>query len=132
MSAADNARVEDSRPATILVVEDDPAVRGLLGKVLRGAGYDVLEAPDGRQGMSVYRRTRPDLVLLDIVMPEKDGLETLQEIRKLDASAVIFTMSGGTWSVDNNQVATLLGAERSFLKPIDLGELLEAIRAVLR
>lgn len=118
-------------PATILVVEDDPAVRGLLRKFLRDAGYEVLEALDGRQGMSVFRQTRPNLVLLDIVMPEKDGLETLKEMRRLDASAVVFTMSGGTSSVDNNHVAALLGAERSFLKPIDLGELLRAIREVL-
>jgi DNA-binding response OmpR family regulator len=77
------------------VIEDDDSVRKLIRRILEGAGYTVLEAPDGVQGVQVYRGQRPDLVLTDIFMPGKEGLETILELGLLDPEVRIIAVSGG-------------------------------------
>ncbi|MDH5576598.1 MAG: response regulator, partial [Nitrospirota bacterium] len=68
--------------ATILVVDDDPQVCDLLQQILENEGHAVYGALNGLEGISLYRRHRPELVLLDILMPEKEGLETIRDLRK--------------------------------------------------
>ncbi len=68
--------------STILVIDDDEQGRDMLRQMLETAGYDVLEAADGEEGSKVYRENEPDLVITDIIMPFKGGLETIMNIKK--------------------------------------------------
>lgn len=117
--------------ATILVIDDEESIRTLLRGVLEKAGHQVLEARDGREGLAVYQRTPVDLVIMDILMPDTDGLEaTLQLTREyLDAKVIAITGAQG----DRNflDVAKLFGARRTFEKPFDLNEILAAVKEVL-
>ena len=78
----------------ILLIDDSPVVREVLRVALESDGYHVSEAADGREGVLLFREHQPAVVLVDIVMPEKDGIETVKEILTLDPSTAIFTMSG--------------------------------------
>lgn len=113
----------------LLLIDDSPSVRDVLRVALESEGYSVIEAADGREGVRLYREQRPALVILDIVMPEKDGIETVQEILAIDPAAVIFTMSGREETYQN--IAKMLGARQGFEKPVRIEELLDAIRAAL-
>ena len=68
--------------AEILVIDDDRQLRRLLSRVLKGAGHTVQEANDGKEGIALFHRTRPALVITDIVMPDTEGIETIQELRR--------------------------------------------------
>ena len=108
----------------ILLIDDSPQVRATLRLALESEGYAVLEAADGREGVRLYREHRPALAIVDIVMPEKDGIETVKEILAFDPEAVIFTMSGR--EEDYQHVAATLGAKRGFQKPVAVASLLNA------
>ena len=86
------------RLTSILVADDDRLVRITLRKILESAGYTVFEAKDGAEAIEVFRKRRPDLVILDIVMPIKDGVRTFLELRGLDSKARIIAMSAGARS----------------------------------
>ncbi len=77
----------------ILVVDDEPSARRELRKFLEGKGYDVVEASSGDEGVEVYRQERPDVVLLDIMMPGMSGLAALQELRALDPEASVIMVT---------------------------------------
>ncbi len=117
---------------TILLLDDSPDVRAALRVAPESEGYSVLEASDGREGVRLCREHRPAIVIVDIVMPEKDGLETVKEILAIDFAAVIFTMSGKDADGDYQEAARVLGAKRGFRKPIRVDELLAGIRLHLR
>jgi CheY-like chemotaxis protein len=85
--------------ANVLVIDDDAGIRFLLHKCLTGDGHDVREAEDGVQGVRQYRADPADLVLCDVFMPRKEGLETIRELRTLDPRARIIAMSGGAESL---------------------------------
>ena len=119
---------------TILVIEDDSEIRELYRRILEKAGYQVLEAPDGDVGIRIFREKHVDLVLTDIVMPEKEGLETIMELKREFPSARIIAMSGGgkaTTSFTCLHLAKMLGADQALTKPIPRTQLLEAVEAVL-
>ncbi|UVT16922.1 MAG: response regulator [Nitrospira sp.] len=117
--------------ANILVIDDEPSIRGLLKEVLVKAGHRVFEAEDGRKGLTLYQQEAVDLVIMDLLMPETDGLEaTLQLTREyLDAKVIAITGAQG----DHNflDVAKLFGARRTFEKPFDINKLLEAVNEEL-
>ncbi len=116
---------------TILVVEDDPAILLGLEDLLAGEGYAVSSARDGRQALELYRRERPDLVLLDIMLPEISGYEVCRRIRKEDAETPILMLTAKGQEAD--KVAGLeLGADDYIVKPFGVSELLARIRASLR
>ncbi len=121
--------------ARILLVEDDEAVRDLLRKTLVSAGYDVEEAPNGVVAVAAYRRQASDVVITDLVMPEKDGLEAIMELRRLDPAVKIIAMSGGGRSLGPGQLylesARLFGALRTLAKPFTAQALLKAVSEVL-
>ena len=81
--------MRDSPPARqhILLIDDSASVREVLRLALESEGYSVLEAADGREGVRLYREHRPAVVLLDIIMPEKDGIETVREVLATDGAA---------------------------------------------
>lgn len=119
--------------ARILLIEDDDAVRQVVHMVLAHHGHEVLEAANGRAGVDLYACTGADLVLTDIVMPEKEGLETILELRRKHGAKKIIAMSGGgRMSPDAYlKIAQQMGATKVLLKPFSNEELLKAINETL-
>ena len=114
----------------ILVVEDDPEMRAFLQTLLKRHGMTVLEAPDAKQAVKQIRRDPPDLVLLDLCLPDIDGVVVLQDIR-LESSVPIIVVTGRT--ADEEQLRALqLGADDYLTKPFHPAELVARIQAVLR
>jgi DNA-binding response OmpR family regulator len=114
----------------ILVVDDEPAVTGLLTYNLRKANYDVLTAADGREALDLARQAHPDLVLLDLMLPEIDGLDVCRELRKTSSVPIIMITARGE-EIDR-VVGLELGADDYVSKPFSVRELLARIKAVLR
>lgn len=117
----------------ILVIEDDFAVRELIQETLLRAGYDVRSAEDGDVGMCMFRERNPDLVITDIIMPQKEGLQTIREM-KLEAPQVkVIAMSGGGRHANGDylKLARKFGAERTVAKPFMRDEMLSIVREVL-
>lgn len=117
--------------ATILIVDDEKSIRRLLKEVLERANHRVLEARDGREGLTVYQQNNVDLVLMDILMPGSDGLETTLQLTREYLDAKVIAMTGAQGDRNFLDVAKLFGARRVFEKPFDLNELLQAINEEL-
>lgn len=117
----------------VLVVDDDQILRGALRVVLEGAGYEVLDAADGDAGLRLYREQGADLVLVDLFMPERDGLEVIRALRAAIPQPKIVAMSGGgrTRHLDVLKAAAAFGASRALQKPFEPRDLLAAIRELL-
>lgn len=114
----------------ILIVDDDRKLRGLLAEYFTDYGFQVSTLPDGREILKTIQGTRPDMIILDIMMPGKDGLETLREIRKAFSIPVIMLTARGD---DADRIVGLeLGADDYLPKPFNPRELLARVRAVLR
>ncbi len=107
--------------ARILIVDDDPGIRALLRAILTVAGHDITEAADGVEGIDVFRGRPSDLVFCDLFMPNKDGLETIRELRRDFPGVRVVAMSGGGFkgTVNLLPAARTLGAERLLPKPFD-------------
>jgi DNA-binding response OmpR family regulator len=117
-------------PARILIVEDEPAVCDLLAYNLRKARYEVLVAHDGREALRQARQSAPDLILLDLMLPEIDGRDVCREIRRFSSVPIIMLTALGE---ETDRVVGLeLGADDYLAKPFGVRELLARIRAVLR
>jgi DNA-binding response OmpR family regulator len=118
---------------TVLVIDDDEAVRSSLEMLLEAYGYEVVLARDGRQGLAAFRANEPDAVLVDLMMPVQDGIETIALIRREWPKAFIIAMSGGAgignW--DGLKVALEVGADHAVEKPFEADELLEILRAAV-
>jgi methanogenic corrinoid protein MtbC1 len=129
--ARDLAASEESAVGeTVLITDDDPGVRKYLGHVLRHAGYRVLEAEDGNAAMRALQGQAVHLVLMDLIMPDQEGLETIPLIKAGFPSTRILAMSGafgGTFLL----AAKALGANDALAKPIEAEVLLQAVRRVL-
>jgi DNA-binding NtrC family response regulator len=119
--------------ARILVVDDDEQVRTMLRMTLEAAGYEAEEAPDGKIAIRILRERPADLVITDLIMPEKEGIETIMDIRKEWPGAKIIAISGGGRLVASDFLwhAQRLGAARAFQKPIDRKKLLDAVRELV-
>jgi CheY-like chemotaxis protein len=78
----------------ILVIDDEQGIRNLLDTLLRRKGYDVVLAESGRQGLELFRRERPDVIVLDLKMPEMDGLTVLRQIKNLDPGKPVIILTG--------------------------------------
>ena len=119
---------------TILVIDDDDLVRGMVCSVLKKNGFTVLEAENGNVGLEhVQRADPPALVITDILMPDKEGLETISEIRALNPDIKIIAMSGGgkTKNMTFLGLAKKIGADQTLEKPFRPAELLAAVQKVL-
>src|SRR5512142_610582 len=114
----------------ILVVDDEPAVLDLLVYNLSKAHYTVLTASDGRQALELARQETPDLILLDLMLPEIDGLDVCRELRRTSQVPVIMVTARGE-EVDR-VVGLELGADDYVCKPFSVRELMARIKAVLR
>jgi DNA-binding response OmpR family regulator len=115
----------------VLIVEDDPHIRLGLCDALRGEGYDVLECGDGGQAMPMLRQNKPDLVLLDLMLPRKSGYDLCREIRAEKNRVPILILSAKGQEIDK-VVGLELGADDYVTKPFSVRELLARLRALLR
>ena len=115
----------------ILLIEDDNQVRNLLREVLEKAGYKVVEASDGEQGVASYRRQPADLVITDIMMPHKDGVETIRELRHDFPQIRIVAITGYRGRFNRLPAAEVLGAGRTLVKPFTPEQILEAVKELL-
>jgi CheY-like chemotaxis protein len=117
----------------ILVIDDDPLVRSTIARVLSRAGYDFVLAVDGKHGLELFESEQPDLVITDLIMPEKEGIETIRAIREMHPEANIIAISGGgrIGSVDLLTLATKFGAREVISKPFEPADLRESISRCL-
>src|SRR5512138_469221 len=113
---------------TILIIDDQQAVRALLRSVLEDAGYQVTEAANGRQGLELYRRRPTDLVITDIVMLELNGLDLMLELIREFINVKVIAITGIVGEENLLSKAKLLGARWTFQKPFSIPELLHAVR----
>jgi len=117
----------------ILIIDDDAGVRAYLQHGLGLGAYDVVVAPNGNEGIQRHRESPVDLVITDLFMPEKDGLETITELRRDSPSLPIIAISGGhATSGSMLQAARLVGAANILEKPFDAGKLLSMIESALQ
>lgn len=114
--------------ATILIIDDEEGIRALLRTTLNAAGYEVVEAINGREGLERYRHTPTDLVITDIAMPELNGLDMMLALTRQFLHAKVIAISGVGGETNVLDVAKLLGARRTFHKPYSMPLLLEAVR----
>ena len=122
-----------SRPAKILVVDDTPTNVKLLSGVLVGHGYEVVTAPAGREALARVREDRPDLVLLDVVMPEMSGYEVCRRLRAAEATRLLPVVMVTALDPGEERVKGIeVGADDFLTKPINQAELLARVRSLLR
>lgn len=117
----------------ILVIDDDKLMCLALAKILISAGYNVVQAGDGEEGLKLYRSQDFDLVITDLIMPDKEGIQIIRELRKENSRIRIIAMSAGGrgGATDYLKWARLMGAKQCLSKPIKREDLLDAVQAVL-
>jgi two-component system, chemotaxis family, chemotaxis protein CheY len=115
--------------ALILVIDDKATMRELVRRMLERAGHAVVDAEDGEAGMAAFGRHRPDIVITDLIMPKKEGIETIRQVRHLQPSAKVIAMSGG--DEVNLHSAKKLGADEILAKPFEMAVLLEMVNRLL-
>ncbi len=114
----------------ILVVDDDPNICELLKVYFENEGYEVKTVNDGIEGLNFFKMYEPDLVLLDIMLPKKDGYQVCREIREISSKPIIMITAKG--EVIDKVLGLELGADDFVVKPFDIKELSSRIKAVLR
>jgi DNA-binding NtrC family response regulator len=119
--------------ARILVIDDDADARDMLKQTLERAGYEVETAADGKQGALCQAASPADLIITDIIMPEKEGLELIRELKREYPQCIIIAISGGGKRSPDDYlpIAMILGAAYTFAKPVERTELLEKIASLL-
>lgn len=116
----------------VLIIEDDPHVRALFAEVLGDEGYDVEVAADGEEGLDAYSRNPPDIVISDIFMPEKTGIEVAVDVWRRHPDAKIIFVSGVLkGQVNAGYLREQLGAVRVLEKPVSPDALVNAVQQAL-
>ena len=117
----------------ILVIDDEPHILLMVKKMLERAGYEVDLASNGSEGLRLFNKLRPALVITDIIMPEKEGLETIREMKRISSDLKIIAMSGGgKISADNYlETAKIFGASRLIEKPFSQKQLLTYVEELV-
>lgn len=118
----------------ILIVEDDEQLREMLKQVLERENYEVVGSNNGEEAIRILRQTPVDLLITDIIMPQKDGTRLIMEIRRDFPDLQIIAISGGARYIDPQNplhIAKKLGAQFTFTKPFKLEELLLAVRELV-
>jgi DNA-binding response OmpR family regulator len=119
--------------ARILIIDDDVRICRLMAKTLVGAGHEVIEAFDGDEGLRLFRDRHPAIVITDILLPKRDGIATILELRREAPAIAIIAISGGGYGygVDYLDFAGKLGADRVLPKPFKLAELVDVVNDLL-
>ena len=118
---------------TILVIEDEILLRSLMRKGLEKKGFNVLEAVNGCDGVDIFEKEKPSLVVTDMLMPDKEGMQTIQELRQIDPNVKIVAMSGGgsTKNMAFLEMAERVGANATIAKPFKPQDLFNIIEGLL-
>lgn len=114
----------------ILVIDDEEGIRSLLDTLLRRKGYEVVLADSGQKGLNLFRRERPDVVVLDLKMPEMDGVTVLKEIRRLALSQPVIVLTGAG-TPENEQQVQALGVTEFVEKEFSLHRLGDSLKRLL-
>ena len=119
--------------AHILIIDDDDQFRNMIRQLMERNGHEVEEASGGKEGIRLYRENPTDIIITDLIMPGKDGIETIQELKKEFPDVKIIAISGGgrVGPQDYLHLAKMFGARQTLTKPINLSELLNAIDELL-
>jgi DNA-binding NtrC family response regulator len=119
--------------ARILIIDDESQIRSMLRLMLERVGYEVIEAADGMEGIRQYRDNPADLIITDLIMPNKDGIGMIIELKKEFPHVKIIAMSGGGVNRPEGYLdgAKKLGATRTLTKPIDRDEMINAVKDTL-
>ena len=119
--------------SSVLVIDDDPTVCLVVQRVLEHRGFEVSTACDGQSGLSRFAELNPDLVIVDILMPGKEGIATILEMRENQPEARILAMTGGGTFAANEvlRIAELIGADNSLKKPFNPAELVATVERCL-
>jgi DNA-binding response OmpR family regulator len=116
--------------ARILIIEDDEVARLTTGAILTADDHEVAYAPNGQIGVSMYAGSRFDVVVVDLIMPVKNGIRTIRELREMDPGARVIAVTGA--APEDLALAADLGAVHSLMKPIDAERLRATIDSLLR
>jgi DNA-binding response OmpR family regulator len=116
----------------ILIIDDEPVIGSMLKKVFEREGYNVIVASNGEDGMKLYKEKQPDIVITDLILPGKEGIQIIMELRKEDPNLPIIGMSGGGYIDPDSylHLAKSLGANAVFTKPIKIEELLNIVKTL--
>lgn len=119
--------------ARILVIDDEEPIRRIVRQALKQEGHSVGEAVDGEEGLKKFRENDPDVVIADILMPKKEGIETILEMRRIRPDVAIIAMSGGGLMGDTSVLfaAKILGANSALEKPFSLDALKRTVDEIL-
>ena len=120
---------------SVLVVDDEDQLRQLIREILEQAGYQVAEARDGKEAVQQYRLAPADVVIMDILMPEQDGLETTSALRREFPNVKIIAITGSSEMIgilSFLDVAKMLGAHRVLQKPFEMQTLLDTVQLELQ
>ncbi|MGV1098191.1 response regulator [Thiovibrio sp. JS02] len=117
----------------ILVIDDEPGIRNLLKEMLEISGYEVLVAANGNEGVAQFKTFHPDLIITDMVMPEKNGIEAIMDLKKINPAVKIIAISGGGHIAAEKylMLASALNVERTLAKPFEPDQILSEIHDLL-
>ena len=120
----------------ILIIDDEAPFRYMMAKILVGGGYEVVMAEDGEHGLAMFHQERPDLVICDLMMPHRNGLETIAQIRRESPAMKVLAISGGgqagpNMNLDGLATALETGASEIIVKPVRAEDLLAQVNAIL-
>jgi len=117
----------------ILVIDDESLIRSTVVTILNREGFSVEEASDGQAGIAMFHKSQPDLVITDIFMPNRDGIEIVMELKRSSPRTKIIAMTGGgqTRMMEIASAAKLLGADHILHKPFESESLVAAVNAAL-
>ena len=118
--------------ARILVIDDVPQMRKLIEATLEAAGHEVVCAGNGKEGLAIFSVQPADLVITDLIMPETEGMETIQQLRAVDPALKILAISGAPQEWRILEMAENHGAHKTLAKPFKLEELANAVETLLR
>ena len=131
MSQADS---QSTGQKSILVIDDDESIRVLFRSILEFEGYRVVEASDGGRGLMEYGKTPTDLVITDLIMPGKEGIETIRDLRRRFPDVKVIAVSGGGRIGPDSylKMAKGVGALRTLSKPFDRSTLVKTVEEVIQ
>ncbi|MFW6274334.1 MAG: response regulator [Spirochaetota bacterium] len=117
----------------ILVIDDDSHIRDMLSEMLQDSGYQVVTAENGYEGIKEYHRDDFQLIIMDILMPEKEGIETYRELKQADSDVKVIAISGGG-QIGAEQYLRMIryfGVQYTFEKPVEKNKLLSTIESII-
>jgi DNA-binding response OmpR family regulator len=116
----------------VLVIDDDLQVSKLISEILKEEGYLTESAKNGIEGLKLFKEQKFDVVIMDIIMPEKEGVETLLEMKQFDSDVKVIMVSGGGRCGPENYLpmTKTFGAKFTFEKPIEVNKLLNAVKVL--